>query len=67
VQNKIGSELLTQSVWTQWPLKSENFEILASGSVFGALQTPNHDPRRDIFLDSGTMAKVIGEREESSA
>jgi len=38
VQNKIGSEPLTQSVLAQLPRKkSENFEILASGGVFGAL------------------------------
>jgi len=38
VQNKTGAEPLAQSIWAQWPReKVQNFEILVSGSGFGAL------------------------------
>jgi len=67
VQNKIGSERLTQSVLAQWPrekVKILKFWLL--GAFLGHYSPLPMTPRRDIFPDSDTTAKVIGEYEKWS-
>jgi len=68
VQNKIGSEPLTQSVWAHWPrekVKILKFWLL--GQFLGHCSPLTMTPRWDILQDSDTTAKVIGENEEWSS
>jgi len=68
VQNKIGSEPLTQSVLAQWPRKKVNilkFRLL--GAFLGRCSPRTMTRRWDISLDSTSTANVIGEYEKSRA
>jgi len=68
VQNKTGSEPLTQSVLTQWPReKVKILKFRALRAFWGHCSPPNHDPQVGYFPDSNTAAKVIGEYEKSRA
>ena len=68
VQNKIGSEPLTQSIWAHWPreeLKILRFWLL--GPILGHCSPLTMTLRWDILQDSDTTAKGMGEYEEWSA
>jgi len=68
VQNKIGSEPLGQSVLAQWPRKKVKIlKLWLLGPFRGHCSPGTMTPRWDIFLDSDTTAKVIGECEKSPA
>jgi len=68
VQNKTGSEPLTQSVLSQWPrekVKILKFWLLEAFWGHCSARTPTR--RWDVFPDSDTTAKVIGEYEKPLA
>jgi len=68
VQNKTGSEPLTQSVLAQWPReKVKILKFRALRAFWGHCSPQTMTPRWDIFPDSNTAAKVIGEYEKSRA
>jgi len=68
VQNKIGSEPLTQSVLAQWPRKKVKIlKFWLLGPILGHCSPLTMTSRWDILQDSHTTAKDIEENEESSA
>ena len=66
VQNKTGSEPLTQSVLAQWPrekVKILKFRVLRA--FWGRCSPRTMTHRRDVVPDSDTTANVIGGYEKS--
>jgi len=68
VQNKISFEPVMQSVLAQWPRKKVKIlKFWLLGPFRGHCSPRTMTPRRDIFLDSDTTAKVVREYEKSPA
>jgi len=68
VQNKIGTEPPTQSVWAEWPLeKVKILKFWLLGPILGHCSPLTMTPGWDILQVSDTTAKVIGQCEEWSA
>jgi len=68
VQNKTGSEPLLQSVLAQWPReKVKILKFRALRAFWGHCSPRTMTLRWDIFPDSDSTAKVIGEHEISLA
>jgi len=68
VQNKTGSEALTQSILGQWPRKEVKIlKFWLLEAFWGRCSPRTMTPRWDVFPNSDTTAKVIGEYEKSRA